>query len=73
MRHRAQSLLIGILLLASGCLTPSGSSSQSMPEASGEHAALVRAAEHFLRVFDNVEWEPLGAAWSNPPSTFFPF
>jgi len=31
------------------------------------------AAEHFLRVFDNLEWEPFRASWAAEPSVFFPF
>ena len=31
------------------------------------------AAEHFLRVFDNLEWEPFRASWAADPSVFFPF
>jgi hypothetical protein len=38
-----------------------------------DHAALVQAAEQFLKVFDNLEWEPFAAAWSASPSVFFPF
>jgi len=44
------------------------------PAPSGDdRAALIQAAEHFLRVFDNMEWEPFLAAWSSAPSVFFPF
>jgi hypothetical protein len=38
-----------------------------------DQAALAQAAEHFLTVFDNLEWEPFAAAWSASPSVFFPF
>ncbi len=31
------------------------------------------AAELFLRVFDNLEWEPFKASWAADPSVFFPF
>jgi len=30
------------------------------------------AAEHFLRVFDNLDWEPFTACWSSDPTAFFP-
>ena len=38
-----------------------------------DRAALVQAAEHFLKVFDNLDWEPFAATWSASPSVFFPF
>ena len=38
-----------------------------------DQAALVAAAEHFLRVFDNLEFEPFEVAWSSSRSVFFPF
>ena len=41
--------------------------------AAADQAALVSAAEHFLRVFDNLEFEPFEAAWSSSRSVFFPF
>jgi len=31
------------------------------------------AAEQFLRVFDDLDWEPFRASWSAEPSVFFPF
>ncbi len=31
------------------------------------------AAEHFLRVFDNLEWEAFRATWASDPTVFFPF
>ncbi len=30
------------------------------------------AAEHFLRVFDALQWEPFTECWSSNPSAFFP-
>lgn len=38
-----------------------------------DSAALVQAAERFLRAFDNLDWEPFAAAWTTSPSVFFPF
>jgi ketosteroid isomerase-like protein len=31
------------------------------------------AAEHFLRVFDNLDWEAFRATWASDPTVFFPF
>lgn len=31
------------------------------------------AAEHFLRVFDNLEWEPFRTMWAPDATVFFPF
>ncbi len=41
--------------------------------AAADRAALVQAAERFLTVFDNLDWEPFAAAWAASPSVFFPF
>lgn len=30
------------------------------------------AAENFLRVFDNLDWERFAACWSSDPTAFFP-
>lgn len=30
------------------------------------------AAEHFLRVFDKLDWESFSACWSSDPTAFFP-
>lgn len=71
MRNLYRPLLLSIVMLTSACQH----SPQMVSRASTgrEHAELVQAAEHFLRVFDNMEWEPFRAAWSSTPSTFFPF
>jgi hypothetical protein len=41
--------------------------------ARGDRASLIVAAQDFLRVFDNMEWEKFHASWSRNPSVFFPF
>lgn len=33
---------------------------------------ILAAAEHFLRVFDNLDWERFVACWSSDPTAFFP-
>ena len=37
-----------------------------------DHAEILAAAEHFLRVFDHLEWERFVACWSSNPTAFFP-
>lgn len=35
--------------------------------------AIAQAARHFLRVFDDQDWEPFVECWSADPTAFFPF
>jgi len=72
MRLRSCVLLHGSVFIATGCLVRTGGSPRPQ-DAARDQAALVQAAEHFLRVFDNLEWEPFDAAWSTSRSVFFPF
>ena len=73
MRRLRHALLIGIAVLASSCQPSRLPSTTARIVEGGDHAALVQAAEHFLRVFDNMEWEAFEAAWATSPSVFFPF
>jgi len=41
--------------------------------AAADPAPVRAAAEQFLRVFDNLEWEAFRANWAAEPSVFFPF
>jgi hypothetical protein len=36
-------------------------------------AQIRAAAEWFLRVFDNLDWESFRTCWSSEPTVFFPF
>lgn len=72
MRLRVRVLLLGSVFLATGCVARSFGSPRPQ-KADRDHAALVQAAEHFLRAFDRLEWEPFDAAWSTSRSVFFPF
>ena len=73
MRRFRHALLIGIVILASNC-QPLRTPVESAHTVDGsDHAALVQAAEHFLRVFDNMEWEAFQTTWSTSPTVFFPF
>jgi ketosteroid isomerase-like protein len=38
-----------------------------------ELAAIQAAAEHFLQVFADLDWEPFRASWASEPTVFFPF
>lgn len=73
MRNLFRALALGLMTLASACRTQLAPRHVSLASADSDHAELVQAAEHFLRVFDNMEWEPFQAAWSSAPSVFFPF
>jgi hypothetical protein len=45
----------------------------NVPVSQADQASLTVAAQDFLRVFDNMDWEPFLASWSRNPSVFFPF
>lgn len=72
MRLRSRLLLLGLVLTLSRCAAATSGSARPQHRAA-EHAALVQAAEHFLRVFDNLDWEAFNATWATSPSVFFPF
>lgn len=48
-----------------------------VPTASGQSGSsdepVRRATEHFLTVFQNLDWEEFRAIWSKDPTVFFPF
>jgi hypothetical protein len=73
MRYLFRALLRSSVILGSGCQPQISPRQMARVPAASDHAELVQAAEHFLRVFDNMEWEPFRAAWSSAPSVFFPF
>lgn len=72
MRPKAVVVLVSVML-ASGCMASNGGRVPPVQRSGGDQAAAVAAAEHFLRVFDDLEWEPFEAAWSPSRSVFFPF
>jgi hypothetical protein len=39
---------------------------------SDDRSEIRAAAEHFLRVFDQLDWESFSACWSSDPTAFFP-
>ena len=73
MRLQGLVVLFIAVIAVSGCTSSSGSRAPIAHAAAGNEATLVAAAEHFLRVFDNLEFEPFEAAWSSSRSVFFPF
>ena len=73
MRLRVLVVLLVSLMLAPACAAGRGSRPPVVQSTGADQAALVSAAEHFLRVFDNLEFEPFEAAWSSSRSVFFPF
>ena len=76
MRLRLFIALITSVIVFAGCAARGATQAQLARVAQGtgaDQAALVAAAEHFLRVFDNLEFEPVEAAWSSSRSVFFPF
>jgi ketosteroid isomerase-like protein len=53
------------------CTVAAGQSTATDPSQDTEPVRV--AAEHFLRVFDNLEWEQFRAVWAPEPTVFFPF
>jgi ketosteroid isomerase-like protein len=45
----------------------------SRSSASADIGGIRTAAEQFLRVFDDLDWEPFRASWASEPTVFFPF
>ena len=45
----------------------------SQSKASDDVVGIREAAERFLRVFDDLDWEPFRASWASEPTVFFPF
>ena len=39
---------------------------------SKDTSEILAAANHFLRVFDDLDWERFAACWSSDPTAFFP-
>lgn len=73
MRRPLPVVLIASVMLASGCAANQGGRVALAQRTGVDQATLLAAAEHFLRVFDNLEFEPFEAAWSSSRSVFFPF
>lgn len=73
MRSLVRAFSCCIVLLALACQPPRALEPPAPSAPERDRAELVQAAEHFLRVFDHMEWEPFRAAWSAAPSVFFPF
>ncbi len=72
-RVRILVVIVASVMFASACTSSSRGRSPLAQATAGDQATLVAAAEHFLRVFDNLEFEPFEAAWSSSRSVFFPF
>lgn len=74
MSHKAQSLLVFTsVLLVYGCAPQARPRVEVARAASPDQASLLAAAQNFLHVFDNMDWEQFSAAWSHNPTAFLPF
>lgn len=74
MRYRVQSLLVlASVLLVCSCAPQARPRVEVARAAAGDQASLLAAAQHFLHVFDNMDWERFSAAWSHSPTAFLPF
>ncbi len=74
MNRRISWLAVGSLIAATAVAAWATSARSVTARARSEDVEPIRvAAEHFLRVFDNLEWEPFRATWAADPTVFFPF
>ncbi|MEO6331955.1 MAG: nuclear transport factor 2 family protein [Gemmatimonadaceae bacterium] len=74
MRHQAQSLVIlTSVFLVCSCAPQRRPHVEVARAASRDQASLIAAAQNFLRVFDNMDWEQFRASWSHNPTAFLPF
>ena len=64
---------MALALLLLGCAPYPARIAALTPVAEEDTTAVRHAAERFLRVFDNLDWEPFRASWAAQPSVFFPF
>jgi ketosteroid isomerase-like protein len=64
-----------MLMLGSGisALAQAPPVAASRSEASTDLAGIRAAAERFLRVLDDLDWELFRASWASEPTVFFPF
>src|SRR5581483_3447109 len=60
-----------MVAMIGACTVAAGQSSAT--DAAHDTEPVRVAAEHFLRVFDNLEWEQFRAMWAPEPTVFFPF
>jgi len=75
-RTQGAGLRTAVLLIALSATVaaPSALLAQTTSSNAADGVAPVRAAaEHFLRVFDNLDWEAFRATWASDPTVFFPF
>lgn len=68
-RRRRLGVVVVLIALAAGYAGAVAAQSRSADET----RAVRRAAEHFLRVFENLDWERFRATWASEPTVFFPF
>ena len=63
--------VIGVVIASCAIGAPVRAAAQSGP--SDDHEPLKKATQHFLTVFENLDWDAFRAVWSENPSVFFPF
>jgi len=64
---------VSVVALLGTVVLGHGGAVAAQSRASDETAAVRRAAEHFLRVFEDLDWERFRATWASEPTVFFPF
>ena len=67
---RVHFLYVALAAVLSACapITP-----PTLSAGADDSAGIKAAAEYFLRVFDDLDWEPFREAWASDPTVFFPF
>ncbi len=64
---------VALLTVLTASVLAQTSVTASQSKGSDDVGGIREAAERFLRVFDNLDWEPFRANWTSEPTVFFPF
>lgn len=62
-------MIVAVVVLCTAHIVPLEAQSNTPNDVK----AVTAAAEHFLEVFQNLDWEPFRALWVAEPTVFFPF
>ena len=72
-RNARSLLILASLWFVSSCASNPRRDVEPARAGSHDQATLTLAAQNFLGVFDNLDWERFQASWSSNPTAFFPF
>jgi hypothetical protein len=72
-RAFSRAAAVALLAVLAAPVLAQTSAPASRSKASDDVVGIRDAAERFLRVLDNLDWEPFRASWASEPTVFFPF